>query len=72
MMIHQRKYMGNWVKGGRPYEEQRGKGGNYGFPYSIYYNRLFFMWMCVCERELNEISIKGMRKLLVPQGPVFG
>jgi hypothetical protein len=28
--------------------------------------------MCVCERELNEISIKGMRKLLVPQGPVFG
>jgi len=32
-MIHQRKYMGNLVKGGQLYEEQRGKGKNYGFPY---------------------------------------
>ena len=32
----------------------------------------FFMWVCVCVCELNGISIKGMRKLLVPQGPVFG
>ena len=34
----------------------------------------FFMCVCVCVCvcELNGISIKGMRKLLVPQGPVFG
>jgi hypothetical protein len=45
--IHQRKCMGNRVMGGRPYEEQKGKGGNCDFLYWIYYNRLFFMWMCV-------------------------
>jgi len=33
MMIHQRKCMGKWVRGGRPYEEQRGKEGDCDFPY---------------------------------------
>jgi hypothetical protein len=64
MMIHQRKCMGNEVVGGRPYEEQKGKGGNCDFLYLIYYNMLFFLCECVCE--LNEISMKGMRELLVP------
>jgi hypothetical protein len=35
------------------------------FSYWIYYNRLFFnVNVCVCE--LSEISMKGMRELLVP------
>jgi hypothetical protein len=56
-----------WVgarKVSRPYEEQRGKGGNYGFPKWIYYDRLFSLCECVCE--LNEINMNRMRELLVP------
>jgi hypothetical protein len=62
------KTSATWIgarKVSRPYEEQRGKkGGDCGFPQWIYYNSLFSLCECVCE--LNEISMKRMRELLVP------
>jgi hypothetical protein len=45
----------------RPYEEQRGKGGNYEFIII----GCFFLCECVCVCELNEISMKGMIQLIL-------